>query len=300
MYKRQLIPFLQSFSSRYDRLAHTVVADSGYGSEENYRFMSENGMEAYVKYNYFHMEQRPRFKPDPFKAENFYYNEEQDFCICPMGQKMQRIGTRHVKTASGYVSENARYRAVRCEGCPLRCRCFKAKGNRTIELNHRLRQYKRRAKELLCSEKGLKHRGQRCIEPEAVFGQIKNNMNYKRFRHFGKDKVFMDFAFFAIAFNIKKMCAKMTKEGMDWLIRLFYKLTTAVFRCWEHINQRNLQQFLLIQFLIYSLYDNKPVYRLLRQSIRRLTFVPPYSVFCSISFRCGWVKYRAQPEAIST
>ena len=25
----------------------------------------------------------------------------------------------------------------------------------------------------------------------------------------------MDFAFFAIAFNIKKMCAKMTKEGMD-------------------------------------------------------------------------------------
>lgn len=64
-----LIPFLQSFSSRYDRLAHTVVADSGYGSEENYRFMSENGMEAYVKYNYFHMEQRPRFKPDPFKAE---------------------------------------------------------------------------------------------------------------------------------------------------------------------------------------------------------------------------------------
>jgi hypothetical protein len=54
-----LIPFLQSFSSRYDRLAGTVVADSGYGSEENYRFMSENGMAAYVKYNYFHMEQWP-------------------------------------------------------------------------------------------------------------------------------------------------------------------------------------------------------------------------------------------------
>ena len=89
-----MIPFLQSFSSRYDRLAHTVVADSGYGSEENYRFMSENGMAGYVKYNYFHMEQRPRFKPDPFRAENFYYNEEQDFCICPMGQKMQRIGDR--------------------------------------------------------------------------------------------------------------------------------------------------------------------------------------------------------------
>ena len=72
-------------------------------------------------------------------------------------------------------------------------------------------------------------------------------MNYKRFRHFGKDKVFMDFAFLAIAFlaiafNIKKMCVKLTKEGMNWLIRVFYMLTTAVFRCWEHINQRNLQK----------------------------------------------------------
>ena len=42
----------------------------------------------------------------------------------------------------------------------------------------------------------MKHRGQRCIEPEAVFEQMKYNMNYKRFRHFGKDKIFMDFAFF--------------------------------------------------------------------------------------------------------
>ena len=67
-----LIPFYESFRSRFGRLPSVGVADSGYGSEENYRFMSENGMEAYVKYNYFHMEQRPRFKPDPFKAENFY------------------------------------------------------------------------------------------------------------------------------------------------------------------------------------------------------------------------------------
>ena len=238
-----MVPFLQSFSNRYGRPAHTVVADSGYGSEENYRFMEENGMEAYVKYNYFHMEQRPGFKPDPFKAENFYHNEEHDFCVCPMGQKMRRIGSRHVKTASGHVSENARYRAVRCEGCPLRCRCFKAKGNRTIELNHRLRRYRQKAKVLLCSEEGLKHRGQRCIEPEAVFGQMKNNMNYKRFRHFGKDKAFMDFAFFAIAFNIKKMCAKMEKGCVGWLTELLYELAAAIFRCRGHINQRNPQNF---------------------------------------------------------
>ena len=37
-------------------------------------------------------------------------------------------------------------------------------------------------------------------------------MGYRRFRHFGKDKVTMDFAFFAIAFNLKKMVAKMRKQ----------------------------------------------------------------------------------------
>ena len=42
---------------------------------------------------------------------------------------------------------------------------------------------------------------------------MKSNMAYRRFRHFGKDKVTMDFAFFAIAFNIKKMCAVMAKHA---------------------------------------------------------------------------------------
>ena len=130
-----------------------------------------------------------------------------------MGQHMTRIGTSHSKTASGYRSENARYRAQNCKGCPLRCLCYKAKGDRrTIEVNHRLNEYKRKARELLTSEEGLKHRGRRCIEPEAVFGQMKFNMAYRRFRHFGKDKVTMDFAFFAIAFNIKKMCSKIAKQ----------------------------------------------------------------------------------------
>lgn len=208
-----LIPFFNSFLDRYKRLPSVAVADSGYGSEENYRFMDEAGMEAYVKYNRFHLEQRPRYKPNPFHHDNFHYNAKEDYYVCPMGQHMTRIGTSHSKTASGYRSDNARYRAQNCNGCPLRCLCYKAKGDRrTIEVNHRLNEYKRKARELLTSEEGLRHRGRRCIEPEAVFGQMKFNMAYRRFRHFGKDKVTMDFAFFAIAFNLKKMCSKIVKQ----------------------------------------------------------------------------------------
>uniref|UniRef100_UPI0025A9EFE8 transposase n=1 Tax=uncultured Duncaniella sp. TaxID=2768039 RepID=UPI0025A9EFE8 len=211
-----LIPFFNSFLDRYGHLPLVAVADSGYGSEENYRFMDEAGMEAYVKYNRFHLEQRPRYKPNPFHHDNFHYNAEEDYYVCPMGQHMTRISTVHSKTASGYRSESARYRAQNCKGCPLRCLCYKAKGDRrTIEVNHRLNEYKRKARELLTSEEGLEHRGRRCIEPEAVFGQMKFNMAYRRFRHFGKDKVTMDFAFFAIAFNIKKMCSKIAKQAKN-------------------------------------------------------------------------------------
>ena len=126
---------------------------------------------------------------------------------------MNRIGTKRDKTASGYITESVRYKAQRCGGCPLRGSCFKAQGNRIIEVNHRLNQYKRQVRERLLSEEGVRHRGRRCIEPEAVFGQMKYHMAYRRFRHVGEDKVTMDFAFFAIAFNIKKMCAKMRKAG---------------------------------------------------------------------------------------
>ena len=206
------IPFEEMFFYRYGRFAKTTIADSGYGSEENYRFMDGNGTEAFVKYNYFHKEQKPRYKPNPFHPESLYYNKREDYYVCPMGQHMNRIGTKRGKTGSGYVTESICYQAARCEGCPLRGQCFKAKGNRIMEVNHRLNEYKRQARERLTSEEGIQHRGKRCIEPEAVFGQIKYNMQYRRFRHFTKDKVTMDFAFFAIAFNIKKLCALLQKN----------------------------------------------------------------------------------------
>jgi hypothetical protein len=43
---------------------------------------------------------------------------------------------------------------------------------------------------------------------EAVFGQMKANRRCKRFRHIGRDKILMDFAIFAIAFNMGKMFSR--------------------------------------------------------------------------------------------
>ena len=229
------IPFLGSFPGRYGRFPKRVVADSGYGSEENYRFMDEAGIEGFVKYNRFHLEHRPRYKPDTFHPDSLYYNEEGDYYICPMGQRMSRTGTLQTRTEGGYISQSAFYRAIRCKGCPLRCLCYKAKANqRTIRVNHRLNAYKRKACELLTSEEGIKERGRRCIEPEAVFGQMKSNMAYRRFRYMGKDKVVMDFTFFAIAFNIKKLCSMMKKVDKKGRKASSYGKFVVIFICYMH------------------------------------------------------------------
>lgn len=242
-----LMPFLSSFSNRYEHFPSTVVADAGYGSEENYRFMEESGIEAYVKYNRFHIEQRPRYAPDPFHQDSLYYNAQEDYYVCPMGQHMKRIGTARKKTTGGYIAETARYKAINCLGCPLRCCCYKAKTDqRIVEVNHRLNNYKRKARERLTTEAGLRHRGRRCIEPEAVFGQMKYNMAYKRFRHFGIDKVLMDFAFFSMAFNLKKCCAILSHNDLRHLLWALNSVILAKYNplsCFSNDTKRKNFQF---------------------------------------------------------
>ena len=89
-----------------------------YGFEENHYFMEEYEIEACVKYKRFHIEQRPRCVQVSFRSENFYYNGKEDYCVCPMGQHMNRTGLRRKKTASGYISVRHRYQAQNFNVCP--------------------------------------------------------------------------------------------------------------------------------------------------------------------------------------
>jgi transposase len=202
------IPFNNGIKERYQKMPKKEVADAGYGSEENYDFMQINDIEPFVKYPLFHAEQSKKYKNDAFLAQNLYYNADKDYFVCPMGQHMEKACNSTHKNKSGYISNTTIYEAGNCTGCPLKGLCYNAKGNRRIEVNHKLNQYRQKARELLISYEGQCHRKRRSIEPEAVFGQTKANKQYNRFRHFGVDKVKMDFAIFTIAFNIGKMYNK--------------------------------------------------------------------------------------------
>lgn len=101
-----------------------------------------------------------------------FYNCEQDFYICPMGQQMSNIGTHQSKTKTGFIQNITRYQASNCNGCPLRAACHKSRHNRIIEVNHTLRKYKQRVKENLNSEQGIYHRKKSSCDVDPVFGNI--------------------------------------------------------------------------------------------------------------------------------
>src|SRR5690606_14474918 len=125
---------------------------------------------AFVKYNYFHKEQRDKkHRENPFHPDNLFYNPETDSYYCPMGQAMNKIHTYESRTENGFTQELHRYQAQSCHGCPLRGSCHKAKGNRIIERNHNLIRLKGKAKKLLLSKEGVAHRKRRCWDVEAVF-----------------------------------------------------------------------------------------------------------------------------------
>ena len=160
-----------------------------------------------MKYNYFHKEQTQKWKENPFRIDNLYYNQESDCFYCPMGQPMSKIGIEKRKTRTGYTRKNTLYQAVNCKGCPLRGMCHRSTGQRIIAYNHNLHRHKKKARELLTSEKGVNYRGQRAWDVEGTFAILKHNKGFKRFRLRGKEKVEIEAGLLVIAHNIAKMSA---------------------------------------------------------------------------------------------
>jgi transposase len=200
-----LQPHLESLKENLGKMPDTLVADAGYGSEENYEYLEKNDVEAFVKYQYFHKEQSKKWKTDPYRAENLPYDEKDDSFTCPAGQKMRFIGEKVKITDNGFRQVKRLYQAKNCKRCMMREACNKSKWNRRIEVNPNLNHYKSIIKERLCSERGLKYRSQRPVDVEAVFGIIKGNKNYRRFLLRGLEKVEIEAGLLALAHNLNKL-----------------------------------------------------------------------------------------------
>ena len=241
---------LEGFEKAYKKQSKEVVADAGYGSEENYEMLENKNITAYVKYNYFHAEQKRKMKNNPFLVQNLFYNKEKDFYVCTMGQRMENAGTGKRTSSNGYEAQVTYYQAKNCNNCPLRGSCHNAKGNRRIEVNQRLNELKERARNLLTGEEGLKHRSKRPVEVEAVFGQLKSNNKFNRFTFKGLEKAELEFLLMALGHNFRKMVAKgatfkkiivkIAKQGLKFIFEIeicFFRNQNQRFSQFHQSNQ---------------------------------------------------------------
>jgi transposase len=197
---------LDSFQNLYKKYPEVLTADAGYGSEENYLLLAKHKIEGYVKHNQFDREQHSK-NIDWFKGDQLEYNKKKDVLYCPIGDEMKRIGSSTRITGNGFKQTLAKYQANKCKGCALREACHSQKGNRIVDINHRLQRLKQQANARLQSEKGIRYRKRRAADVEPVFANLKHNKNFKRFMLKGIIKVEIETGLLALAHNLAKMAA---------------------------------------------------------------------------------------------
>ena len=202
---KTLIPHLKHIETKLGQLPENIIADAGYGSEENYEYLEQKELGNYVKYNKFHWEKKRKNRDNPYLTENLTYDEETDSFLCPNQKRLIHVGKRKYVTDAGYETKRDYYRCENCSSCPYASDCKKTDKNRTIQVSHRLNELKKQANTNLCSEKGLKLRSQRVVEVEQVFGRLKGCWSFRRFHLRGNDKVKIEWGLLAIAHNISKM-----------------------------------------------------------------------------------------------
>ncbi|WP_379141789.1 IS1182 family transposase [Paenibacillus sp. sgz500992] len=209
---RCLQPHLEKARQILGKLPQTVIADAGYGSEENYAYLEKEEIQAVVKYGSYHKEKSKAWKENVGKIENWTYSETKDTWTCPAGETLHFRKESKETLQSGYEIHKRHYRSQSCEGCPLKERCTKAAGNREVVVSLERLRYQKQARAILRSEEGYALAVRRMTEPESVFGQLKNNRGFRRFLLRGMEKVTLEVGWLSLAHNMLKQAANDQKR----------------------------------------------------------------------------------------
>ncbi|WP_085505849.1 IS1182 family transposase [Thalassobacillus devorans] len=203
-------PFLDRIEQDYFELPNYIVADGGYGSEENYEDVLENReREPLITYNSYRKEKTKSFQKNAFHSANWSYNEEEDSYTCPNGKQVTFRYRSQKTDRNGYTREFKVYESEDCTGCPLRSPCTKAKegNNRKVYYNEKWEQQKNTVREKLSDEKTGELYGRRKVDVEPVFGFLKANLRFTRMSVRGSDNVENELGFAFLAVNLRKYTA---------------------------------------------------------------------------------------------
>ena len=191
---KTLLPLFET----YPHDVKTVVADAGYGSEENLFRLDEKEVNHLIKYAMFDKEQKRGYKQSARNLANWHYNDKEDSYTHPDGWCYRFHHIKHQKTQQ----EIKVYYADEPESAP----------QKGLYMNERYRDLKKKECQALLSPQGRQIFAQRKIDVEPVFGQIKACLGYKRCNLRGKRQVRIDMGLVLMANNLLKYNKRTTQN----------------------------------------------------------------------------------------
>ena len=207
---RTFEPFLDQMKSRgiLDKFQN-IVADAGYGSEYNYSILEENYSDKnyQIPYTQYEKEQTRKYKKDPSKVDNWYYNEEEDYYVDKSGVRFNfKYYSQRKDRSTGMVRNFKIYEADEFQLTEELTQLAKTKTGRQrqIHYNPNWQYLKEKAKETLQSEEGKRIYGCRKSDVEPIFGHMKSVFGMRRTHLRGKKKVETDVGIMFMTMNLKK------------------------------------------------------------------------------------------------
>ena len=215
---RTFIPFTRKLMDNgYD--IRRMVLDSGYESEENYRFAEDHeNISLYVKPSNHEQMKKRKYRSDISRRENMAYDPESDTYTCANGKKLYATGVKKTKSDAGFPIETTVYECSECAGCPLKDKCIKSRSNvalseRTKRLNVSKYFQEQRAlmEEKINTDEGKLLRINRGIQSEGVFAYVKEDLLFRRFMMRGSKNVAVEWMLLSFAYNMMKLHNKIQK-----------------------------------------------------------------------------------------
>ena len=203
----QIEPMIENVKETLGYKPNVVLADAGYFSYDNVKFLLDEEIDAYIPDNFYEVEKRGKTKK--FRKSLFTYDDKKDCYYCPAAFEIQftRIQKREDEP------DLRQYVCKYCSLCVLKNACTESK-NRTISRDPR--EYlmeDMRAK--LDTEEGTEQYQNRMSTVEPVFGQMKQNRRFREFLLRGKRKTRIEFLMMCTVHNIKKIADFMKREGKN-------------------------------------------------------------------------------------
>lgn len=214
-----LIPFLKDAEEHLKFKYKNITADAGYESEENYVFLEANGQLSYIKPANYEISKTRKYRNDIGKIENMEYDTESDVYICQNAKRLMADHIRHSKSKTGYVSEKTIYKCEDCSGCLYKGECIKGnhcktpleERTKTLQVAKTFLKYRQEDLERILSDEGIVFRINRSIQAEGSFGDLKQDMQFRRYVSRGTSNVLEESILLAMARNVNKLHNKIQK-----------------------------------------------------------------------------------------